>query len=75
MFIFSIERRQTPSRYRGESVELIDKEEADSFSVEGREAIFSIERGGRLFLYRKESVFIFSIEDIFSIERRQTPSL
>ena len=34
-----IERRETPYLYKGESVSLLYKEEADSFSIERRERL------------------------------------
>ena len=39
MYIFFIERRQTPSLYRIESVYVLYREEADSFSLQKRDSM------------------------------------
>ena len=43
-------RRQTPSLYRGESVSLLYREEAYTFSIQKRECPLAICTGGRLLL-------------------------
>ena len=64
MSLLYIERRETPSLYKGESVSLLYREEADSFSIGMRET-HSLCKG--------ESVSPLVIEeaDTFSIKRRE----
>ena len=69
MSLVSIERRQTPSTQRGESVSPRYREERDSFFTTGGECLSSVSRGGRLLLYIEERA------SLLYIERRETPSL
>ncbi len=62
-------RRQTPSLYNGESVSLLDREKAGSLSIQERECLPSTCRAGTPLLCTEDRV------SLFSIERRQTPSL
>ena len=66
MSLFSIERRDTPSLCRGDSVSLLYGEEADSFSLQERESLF----------YRRESArLLYSEErDFFALQRRESVS-
>ena len=88
--LFSIERRDTPSLCRGDSVSLVYGEEAGSFSLQERESLFYRRESARLLyseerdffaLQRRESVSPFSIERtqkrvfLFSMAKRETPSL
>ena len=73
---------------RGGSVSLPYRDEADSFSIKGRECLSSLKRGGRLCLYEEERVFLFYIKRgerlllyeeervfLFFMKRGETPSL
>ena len=73
MSLLYIERRETPPLYKGESVSLLYREEADSFSIERRESLLYIERRETPSLFKGESVPLPHTEeaDTFSIKRRE----
>ena len=56
-----IQRRQTRSPWRGESVSLLHRDKANPFSMKRRERLASLQRGGQALLYEEERVSLLYI--------------
>jgi hypothetical protein len=61
VYLFSTERRHTPPLWRGESVPLLDREEAYSSYLKRRECLSSLHIGGILLLSEEERVSLSSL--------------
>ena len=78
MSLLFIQRRQTPSPWRGESVSLLHRDKANPFSIKRRERLASLQRGGQALLYEEERVsllfiyiYIYGEADSLSLQRLQ----